>query len=81
LEEVRGDFHTLPYYHLHRRFAAPLVSFSLERAVDTRTFPVLIYDPRTSDKIAPRLSLQGNPSLLQFRLRPRFRLRPGLQIV
>ena len=31
-------------------------------AVDTRTFPVLIYDPRKGDKIAQRLSLQGNPS-------------------
>ena len=29
---------------------------------DTRTFPVLIYDPRKGDKIAQRLSLQGNPS-------------------
>ena len=31
-------------------------------AVDTRTFPVLIYDPRKGEKIAQRLSLQGNPS-------------------
>jgi pyruvate ferredoxin oxidoreductase beta subunit len=31
-------------------------------AVDTRTFPVLIYDPRKGDKIAQPLSLQGNPS-------------------
>ena len=31
-------------------------------AVDTRTFPVLIYDPRKGNKIAERLSLQGNPS-------------------
>jgi pyruvate ferredoxin oxidoreductase beta subunit len=31
-------------------------------AVDTRTFPVLIYDPRKGSKIAERLSLQGNPS-------------------
>jgi len=30
--------------------------------VDTRTFPVLMYDPRKGDKIAQRLSLQGNPS-------------------
>jgi len=29
--------------------------------VDTRTFPVLIYDPRKGDKIAQRLS-HGNPS-------------------
>jgi hypothetical protein len=31
-------------------------------AVDTRTFPVLIYDPRKDAKIADRLSLQGNPA-------------------
>lgn len=31
-------------------------------AVDTRSFPVLVYDPRKGDKIADRLSLQGNPS-------------------
>lgn len=31
-------------------------------AVDTRTFPVLMYDPRKGAKIAERLSLQGNPS-------------------
>jgi pyruvate/2-oxoacid:ferredoxin oxidoreductase beta subunit len=31
-------------------------------AVDTRTFPVLIYDPRKGLKIAERLSLQGNPA-------------------
>lgn len=31
-------------------------------AVDTRTFPVLIYDPRKGGKIAERLSLQGNPA-------------------
>jgi len=30
--------------------------------VDTRTFPVLICDPRKGDKIAQRLSLQGNPA-------------------
>jgi len=30
--------------------------------VDALTFPVLIYDPRKGDKIAQRLSLQGNPS-------------------
>ena len=30
--------------------------------MDTRTFPVLIYDPRKGEKIAQRLSLQGNPS-------------------
>jgi pyruvate ferredoxin oxidoreductase beta subunit len=31
-------------------------------AVDTRTFPVMIYDPRKGAKIAERLSLQGNPA-------------------
>lgn len=31
-------------------------------AVDTRTFPVLMYNPRKGLKIAERLSLQGNPS-------------------
>ena len=31
-------------------------------AVDTRAFPVLVYDPRKGDKIADRLSLQGNPA-------------------
>ncbi len=41
-------------------------------AVDTRTFPVLIYDPRKGDKIAQRLSLQGNPSeKLDFFIEPK----------
>ena len=31
-------------------------------AVDTRSFPVLIYDPRKGSKISERLSLQGNPA-------------------
>jgi pyruvate ferredoxin oxidoreductase beta subunit len=31
-------------------------------AVETRTFPVLMYDPRKGLKIAERLSLQGNPA-------------------
>jgi pyruvate/2-oxoacid:ferredoxin oxidoreductase beta subunit/NAD-dependent dihydropyrimidine dehydrogenase PreA subunit len=31
-------------------------------AVDTRTFPVMIYDPRKGSKISERLSLQGNPA-------------------
>jgi pyruvate ferredoxin oxidoreductase beta subunit len=31
-------------------------------AVDTRSFPVLVYDPRKGPKIADRLSLQGNPA-------------------
>src|SRR5213079_3285329 len=32
-------------------------------AVDTRAFPLLIYDPRKGDTIRERLSLQGNPSV------------------
>ena len=32
-------------------------------AVDTRAFPLLIYDPRKGDKIKERLSLQGNPAV------------------
>jgi pyruvate/2-oxoacid:ferredoxin oxidoreductase beta subunit/NAD-dependent dihydropyrimidine dehydrogenase PreA subunit len=32
-------------------------------AVDTRTFPLLIYDPRKGDKIRDRLSLVGNPNM------------------
>jgi pyruvate ferredoxin oxidoreductase beta subunit len=32
-------------------------------AVDTRAFPLLIYDPRAGDTIRKRLSLQGNPSM------------------
>jgi pyruvate/2-oxoacid:ferredoxin oxidoreductase beta subunit len=32
-------------------------------AVDTRAFPILIYDPRKGDKVKERLSLQGNPAV------------------
>jgi pyruvate/2-oxoacid:ferredoxin oxidoreductase beta subunit/NAD-dependent dihydropyrimidine dehydrogenase PreA subunit len=32
-------------------------------AVDTRAFPLLIYDPRKGEKIRERLSLQGNPAM------------------
>jgi pyruvate/2-oxoacid:ferredoxin oxidoreductase beta subunit/NAD-dependent dihydropyrimidine dehydrogenase PreA subunit len=32
-------------------------------AVDTRAFPLLIYDPRHGERLKERLSLQGNPSL------------------
>lgn len=32
-------------------------------AVDTRAFPLLIYDPRKGDTLKQRLSLQGNPAL------------------
>jgi hypothetical protein len=32
-------------------------------AVDTRAFPLLIYDPRKGDTIRERLTLQGNPAI------------------
>jgi pyruvate ferredoxin oxidoreductase beta subunit len=32
-------------------------------AVDTRAFPLLVYDPRAGDTIRKRLSLQGNPTV------------------
>ena len=32
-------------------------------AVDTRAFPLMVYDPRKGDTIRERLSLQGNPSV------------------
>ena len=32
-------------------------------AVDTRAFPLLIYDPRKGNTIRERLSLQGNPAV------------------
>ena len=32
-------------------------------AVDTRAFPILIYDPRKGNTIKKRLSLQGNPAV------------------
>jgi pyruvate/2-oxoacid:ferredoxin oxidoreductase beta subunit/NAD-dependent dihydropyrimidine dehydrogenase PreA subunit len=32
-------------------------------AVDTRAFPLLIYDPRKGDTVKTRLSLQGNPAV------------------
>ena len=31
--------------------------------MDTRAFPLLIYDPRKGDRIKERLSLQGNPAV------------------
>ena len=33
------------------------------RAVDTRAFPLLVYDPRAGGTIRERLSLQGNPAV------------------
>jgi pyruvate/2-oxoacid:ferredoxin oxidoreductase beta subunit len=32
-------------------------------AVDSRAFPLLIFDPRQGDTIKKRLSLQGNPNV------------------
>src|SRR5580658_382609 len=32
-------------------------------AVDTRAFPIMIYDPRAGDTVKKRLSLMGNPNL------------------
>jgi pyruvate ferredoxin oxidoreductase beta subunit len=32
-------------------------------AVDSRAFPLLVYDPRKSDKVRERLSLQANPAV------------------
>ncbi len=32
-------------------------------AVDTRAFPMMVYDPRKGDTIKERLSLQGNPAV------------------
>lgn len=32
-------------------------------AVDSRAFPLLVFDPRKGDRIKERLSLQGNPAL------------------
>ena len=32
-------------------------------AVDTRAFPLIIYDPRKGDTIRERMSLQGNPAI------------------
>lgn len=32
-------------------------------AVDTRAFPLMVYDPRKGDTIRERLSLQGNPAV------------------
>src|SRR5207247_6730002 len=32
-------------------------------AVDSRAFPILIYEPRKGEKVKERLSLQGNPAM------------------
>jgi hypothetical protein len=41
LEKLSGDFHTLPHYHLHRRFSPPLISFGLGRLENCRTLQEL----------------------------------------
>ena len=42
---------------------APSATDQARLAVDTRAFPLLIYDPRKGDTIRQRLSLQGNPAV------------------
>jgi pyruvate/2-oxoacid:ferredoxin oxidoreductase beta subunit len=42
--------------------ADDMASHQARLAVDTRTFPIFIYDPRKGEKISERLSLQGNPA-------------------
>jgi pyruvate/2-oxoacid:ferredoxin oxidoreductase beta subunit len=32
-------------------------------AVDSRAFPLLVFDPRKGEKVKERLSLQGNPAV------------------
>lgn len=33
-----------------------------QRAVESRAFPLLVYDPRTGERLEERLNLQGNPA-------------------
>jgi pyruvate ferredoxin oxidoreductase beta subunit len=40
-----------------------MASHQARLAVDTRAFPLLIYDPRKGEMIKKRLSLQGNPAM------------------
>lgn len=40
-----------------------MASHQARLAVDTRAFPLLIYDPRKGERIRERLSLQGNPAM------------------
>ncbi|MBV8678805.1 MAG: hypothetical protein JO355_16695 [Planctomycetaceae bacterium] len=40
-----------------------MASHQARLAVDTRAFPLLIYDPRKGETIKKRLSLQGNPAM------------------
>lgn len=43
--------------------ADDMASHQARLAVDTRAFPLLVYDPRKGDTIKQRLSLQGNPAV------------------
>jgi pyruvate/2-oxoacid:ferredoxin oxidoreductase beta subunit/NAD-dependent dihydropyrimidine dehydrogenase PreA subunit len=40
-----------------------MASSQARLAVDSRAFPLLVFDPRKGDRMRERLSLQGNPSL------------------
>jgi pyruvate/2-oxoacid:ferredoxin oxidoreductase beta subunit len=44
-------------------FADDRASAQAKLAVESRTFPLLTYDPRKGDRIRDRLSLQGNPAV------------------
>jgi pyruvate/2-oxoacid:ferredoxin oxidoreductase beta subunit len=39
-----------------------MASHQARLAVDSRAFPLLVFDPRKGDKVKERLSLQGNPA-------------------
>jgi pyruvate/2-oxoacid:ferredoxin oxidoreductase beta subunit/NAD-dependent dihydropyrimidine dehydrogenase PreA subunit len=43
--------------------ADDMATHQAKLAVDTRAFPLLIYDPRNGETIKKRLSLQGNPAV------------------
>jgi len=40
-----------------------MASHQARLAVDSRAFPLLVYDPRRGERIRERLSLQGNPAM------------------
>jgi pyruvate-ferredoxin/flavodoxin oxidoreductase len=42
-----------------------LAAVQAKLAVESRTFPLLVYDPRKGEKIQERLSLAGNPAVKQ----------------
>jgi len=42
-----------------------LAAHQARLAVDSRAFPLLIYDPRKGERMRERLSLQGNPAMKQ----------------